>query len=1719
MATADNWEPNNTRLSASDITSFSGAGYADLTISSSTDEDWIKFYLSTNGDETNYISLLNIVGGDLDLQLYNSAGSGIAYSNSTSNSERISLNGLNSGYYYARVYGYQGATGIYRFQLNVTPRVTNDSYEGSSGNNTISTASTLSFSSSAGVINGLNIVSGDIDYYKFTLTAEGSSSNFIGINLTHANGDLDINLYDNSGNEIAHSWTCSDKERINLNGYAAGTYYLMVKGYDGATGNYSIVYNVPDSVAISSDQYESNNTIATATDFSSREDSGTISNLTIQSQDSDYFKFKLHTTGTQNDFLKINFSHSAGDLDIKLYNAAGTLIRSSMSCSNQETISLEGLSSGDYYLQVYGYNNATGNYSLQYSLPTNTDTYEGANGNNTLANANTSFDAGGSGRAMISSATDVDYYRINLGRTGTSADKVKIDFNHNVGDLDLYLYNASGTLMKYSNGVTNSEELSLAGYIAGTYYVKVAGYSGATGSYTLNVTLPSASLTADIYDVSTNNNSFATATNLRSLSGEVTVANNLTIHNASDVDYYKFTLGSAGGSNDKIFINHTHSSGDLDIVLYNSSQNAIKYSLSSTDSETISLEGLAAGDYYLKVYGFMDAVNSYSLGYSVNAANTIAADSYESREPVMIRQSQTINNLSISPATSNVTRADTFSIVLEATGNSTSKIVFSNYRDDWDGLSWQLKNASNTVVASGMGSTISLNGYVAGTYSLVVDAPRSNSYSNYSLTATLPTSSGAPSNSGETSNEKLAVLIYVAADNNLESAALSDLIEMQRANLDAGVEVYVMVDRCNGYATGQGNWTDTRVGKITHNTGSNIVVDWTSWGELNVGSAATLTRFLNWGHSQANADKYAVIMWDHGGAMQGGMSDYASNDDMLSMQEMRNGFMNANASFRSKLEVVGFDACLMGAAEVVEMFNGIADYVVASEESIGNSGWNYTGMLNRLEADMTAAEIASAMVSAGSDSSAVWTLSATRSDGSLTTALNQFGAASSNFTSSDWTKLISAFRSAHSYSYAWMTDLVDVLNRISGASTALTTAVSTLKNALIGTNNSNKIILQNYADGSSHGRGNGIAVVNPIVAGTSVMNYFTNNLSLANTTWGRFLRTLANRSTLEGGTPGTNHSSSTIARQNTFSEVVLSNYITRSTTPCSASDLGVFSGRGMELENLHVSAGDKQYFVFDLGSLNSDFSRLYAMENGDSIVFNVDSDKTLSVRLTDMTGQTVYTTAEGSGMFALDLNVSGLNDSNGWDTNAPVSVVLEVSSTEDTYYNMNFEANWSTGVDYFDYAQGRKNTSRIPEAGNNIIDKATVLAPGEYGGLLSHSGDPDYYFIDAARFDQQVVVTGNDLIVQIVNQNGATLRNAVYANGCYTVEIHDSEYLYVHSTLVITGALGENLSNYSISVGNRTLGTFASTLNTDIKNRGYSQILAWDRNRGAVGMADNQGTTPAPWRGIWDWDDKDAALWRVAGAGHFKGTNVGYAGILLYNGVGNRFAAWTDINTGSYGYVNLCKVEGSFNTRSLADLDGNEYDDILIYDETGSFGVVLDGTTYKDIWHVDKGKFNTWDIIGAGKFDNGMDKLVTENNYNHQIYLWTNNDPTFNTWNWSTKSIGTLAKGDEVVAIGDFQGDGIDDIVVQLADGNMWCWDNGNSQTKRWIGNPGENFTVETVGDYNGDGKEDILLREQASGWGGLGYWGAGYAGNWTDMKTRIETDTRISGSKFDIIA
>jgi hypothetical protein len=65
---------------------------------------------------------------------------------------------------------------------------------------------------------------------------------------------------------------------------------------------------------------------------------------------------------------------------------------------------------------------------------------------------------------------------------------VQINFQHAQGDLDLALYNSAGTLLGRSQGTTDSERVSLNGLAAGTYYIQVYGYRGASNpSYTLDI--------------------------------------------------------------------------------------------------------------------------------------------------------------------------------------------------------------------------------------------------------------------------------------------------------------------------------------------------------------------------------------------------------------------------------------------------------------------------------------------------------------------------------------------------------------------------------------------------------------------------------------------------------------------------------------------------------------------------------------------------------------------------------------------------------------------------------------------------------------------------------------------------------------------------------------------------------------------------------------------------------------------------------------------------------------------------------------------------------------------------------------------------------------------------------------------------------------------------------------------------------------------------------
>ncbi|MBR7118856.1 MAG: hypothetical protein IKC77_01495 [Lentisphaeria bacterium] len=425
---------------------------------------------------------------------------------------------------------------------------------------------------------------------------------------------------------------------------------------------------------------------------------------------------------------------------------------------------------------------------------------------------------------------------------------------------------------------------------------------------------------------------------------------------------------------------------------------------------------------------------------------------------------------------------------------------------------------------------------------------------------------------------------------------------------------------------------------------------------------------------------------------------------------------------------------------------------------------------------------------------------------------------------------------------------------------------------------------------------------------------------------------------------------------------------------------------------------------------------------------------------------------------------------------------------------------WKTGSEVTAAANGTVYFKVTDEAGNIaeksiVVDKIDKAKP-----VLTISGMPS----GATRKDIVLTATASD--------SASGIAKIEYSFDNKTWSVGDSVTVTANGTVYFKAT--DNVGN-TVTVSQKVNLILGGTPDCNLLDNGVSQIVGWDSAQGKVGFVATDGNAGAKWQGIWEWNRGDALMWKVVGVGHFAGSKVDHDGILLYNGFGNTFAAWTNLNDPSYGYVDLCHVDGNFNTKTLVNLDKDSYDDVLIYDEKGSFGVVLDGASYKDIWHAPEN--NQWELLGAGSFGaDKADKLIVKNTNGH-LYLWENKDASFKTWNWTQSDIGYLGNDWEFVAAGDFAGDGIDDIIVRkVADNALWMWKDGNSKNAAWQVTPEAGFKAEAVGDYNGDGKDDLLVREYNTGWGGLGYYAFGGDQLWNDLNARVETDYE---SKFAIIA
>ena len=245
--------------------------------------------------------------------------------------------------------------------------------------------------------------------------------------------------------------------------------------------------------------------------------------------------------------------------------------------------------------------------------------------------------------------------------------------------------------------------------------------------------------------------------------------------------------------------------------------------------------------------------------------------------------------------------------------------------------------------------------------------------------------------------------------------------------------------------------------------------------DQNMGESSTLQSFLTWGLTEYPADKTGLILWNHGGAMGGVCLDENHDDDSLSAAEVHTAVGNALAATGnsgSKLEFIGYDACLMGVADIASVNADYFNYMVASQETEPGYGWDYTSWLVDLYAKESTETVLSKIASSYKDFYENEDLFGSNVDLKTTQAvydlskmdnfISAFQTWSSNFTtSSHFDSLNSIYNSNSTLKFGYssqvsgylygVVDALDFVNKVKANSsfssinnTALKTAISEL---------------------------------------------------------------------------------------------------------------------------------------------------------------------------------------------------------------------------------------------------------------------------------------------------------------------------------------------------------------------------------------------------------------------------------------------------------------------------------------------------------------------------------------------------------------------------------------------------------------------------------------------------------------------------------------------------
>ncbi|MFZ2955327.1 MAG: clostripain-related cysteine peptidase [Candidatus Ozemobacteraceae bacterium] len=183
------------------------------------------------------------------------------------------------------------------------------------------------------------------------------------------------------------------------------------------------------------------------------------------------------------------------------------------------------------------------------------------------------------------------------------------------------------------------------------------------------------------------------------------------------------------------------------------------------------------------------------------------------------------------------------------------------------------------------------------------------------------------------------ILVYQAGDNQLSQPLALDLDEMKQAVLPAKTALLVQTDSPND-----------GIRRIWIDKGKEVLLG--QIGKADSADPAKVADFLAWSRRVFPARRFALILASHGlgwrqSDSRGILTDDSSGTtvDLVSLKAWLTGAESVGGTFLRPLDLLGFDACLMGLFETAWQFRNNAQCLVFSEANEPASGWPYKTVL------------------------------------------------------------------------------------------------------------------------------------------------------------------------------------------------------------------------------------------------------------------------------------------------------------------------------------------------------------------------------------------------------------------------------------------------------------------------------------------------------------------------------------------------------------------------------------------------------------------------------------------------------------------------------------------------------------------------------------------------------------------------------------------------------